>query len=324
MLGSGCWVLVLGSWFAVLGLDIQTRNRPVEPRTGLHFLARSIEQRAESQVAASVAPGAEFDVASIKPTPGDRHLPETSLQASMHETIWRRERPSPGGRLRMAAVSLRLLIQTAYDVKMLQIVEGPAWVRSARYDVEAIASGVTKNDELRPMLRALLADRFKLGLRREMRTLPIFELATAKGGLRVAAMKEGECMTLGPGSPPPRLSLPPAPMPNICGWIRRVFLAPPPASVERIEGAGVSMPDLMALLSPDVDRIIVDRTGFNEKFSFQLDFASSALSADLPVDTRSAPSIFDAVKEQLGLELKPARGPVEVLVITHVERPSEN
>ena len=107
-------------------------------------------------------------------------------------------------------------------------------------------------------------------------------------------------------------------------FFERVFLTPPPASVERIEGAGVSMPDLMALLSPDVDRIIVDRTGFNEKFSFQLDFASSALSADVNLDTRPAPSMFEALKEQLGMELRSARGPVEVLVIAHVERPSEN
>jgi uncharacterized protein (TIGR03435 family) len=125
-------------------------------------------------------------------------------------------------------------------------------------------------------------------------------------------------------------------MPNICGWFRRVILSPAPALVERIEAAGVSMLDLIGMLSGDVDRIIVDRTSFKDKFSFHLDFASSlspskfsraALGRDPgdPVDVQSSePSIFGAVKEQLGLELKSSKGPVDVLVISHVERPSEN
>ena len=70
--------------------------------------------------------------------------------------------------------------------------------------------------------------------------------------------------------------------------------------------------------------MILDRTGFKDRFTFQLDFASSALSADVSTDTRAAASIFEALKEQLGMELRRANTPVDVLVITSVERPSEN
>ena len=286
-------------------------------------------QARASQVARSLATDAEFDVASIKLSHSERPI------LSVEELLWRKERVR-GGRVRMPAVPLRVLIQRAYDVKSFQIQGGPPWMSSARYDVEAIASGVATNDEIRPMLRTLLADRFKLMLRREKRTLPVFELVAAKGGLKIASMKDGGCVTLGPDSPPPPLSPPPAPMPNICGWLRRVILSPAPALVERIEAAGVSMLDLIGALSGDVDRNIVDRTGFKDKFSFRLDFASGLSPSNFPGAPSgrdpegrlgiqsSEPSMFGAVKEQLGLELKSSKGPVDVLVVSHVERPSEN
>jgi uncharacterized protein (TIGR03435 family) len=277
-----------------------------------------------AQPLGSTPPEAEFDVASIRPIPSDRPVGPVSLQPLIYETMWRHERPLPGGRLRMPGMSLRLLIQVAHDVKTSQVIGGPDWVDSTRYDIEAIASGVTTHDQMRPMLRTLLSDRFKLILKRDTRTLPVFELLPTKSGLKIAPMKEGACITLTPDSLPPKISMPPAAMPNVCGWVRRVFLTRPPASVERIEGVGIPMADLVSFLSPDVDRLIIDRTGFKERFTFQLDFASSALSADLSTDSRAAASLFEALKEQLGLELRRSNVPVDVHVITSVERPSEN
>jgi len=287
------------------------------------FIADAIPLGRPTQDAPSPATNATFEVASVKRTPPDRPIPPPEIQ----ELLIALER-TQRGRIRMPGVSLRLLIQRGYNVKRLQIVDGPAWVGSERYDVEALAREGASFDEKRSMLRAMLEERFKLSLRREMRTLPIFELVPSRRGLKIAAMKEADCVTLGPGSPPPRIALPPAPMPNICGWIRRVILNNPESGiVERIEAAGVGMPELIGALSADVDRVIVDRTGFNDRFSFRLDFASSLSASSNTAgvsDLGTALSLFGALEEQLGLQLRRARGSVEVLAISHVERPSEN
>ena len=104
---------------------------------------------------------------------------------------------------------------------------------------------------------------------------------------------------------------------------------------DRIKAVGISMPRLIEMLSDEVGRTVINKTGFKEVFDFQLEFApdetiSGGLGRDrgdpgpAPSLNPSGPSIFTAVQEQLGLRLESARGPVEVLVIDSVERPSEN
>ncbi len=111
----------------------------------------------------------------------------------------------------------------------------------------------------------------------------------------------------------------------------------PPARKDRIEAVGISMPKLIQVISDDLRGIVIDKTGFTEKFDFHLEFVPSqflgnGLGQPAPADPgMSAPSanlsgvsIFTAVQEQLGLRLTSAKRPVEVLVIDRVERPSEN
>ena len=131
--------------------------------------------RRQSQRAASVLADAEFDVVSIKPVPPDRRLTPDSIA----EMLWAQE-PPRGGQLRMQGVSLRTLIQRAYNVKSFQVFEGPGWVSSARYDVEARASSDATFEQMRPMLRTLLADRFKLAVHVERREQPAFDLVLAR------------------------------------------------------------------------------------------------------------------------------------------------
>jgi uncharacterized protein (TIGR03435 family) len=123
-------------------------------------------------------------------------------------------------------------------------------------------------------------------------------------------------------------------MPNVCGAFRHLIGNPGPARVDRIEAAGVSMPLLINWLSSEVRRIVIDRTGFTQKFSCRLEFAPSEVVYNAPGATSahdpgnaidvysSAPSLSYALKEELGLELKPSKGPVDVLVIDHVEQPT--
>ena len=94
----------------------------------------------------------------------------------------------------IGAAPLTVLIQIAYNVNDLQVDGGPSWVRSDHYEVDARAEGAATLEQMRPMLQSLLADRFKLTLRRKARQLPVYDLVAATDGLKVAAMKEGRCV----------------------------------------------------------------------------------------------------------------------------------
>ncbi|HEV8413505.1 MAG TPA: M56 family metallopeptidase [Bryobacteraceae bacterium] len=220
---------------------------------------------------------------------------------------------SRGGRFNMERVPLTFLIELAYNVKDAQLLGGPSWATSDRYEVSAKAEDNATFEQMRPMLRSLLADRFKLELHRETKEAPAYELAAARGGLKIIASKES-CTTVDPNSPPP----PPNPKsPPPCGSVRRALLR----SGERIEAFGISMPKLIEMLSDTVGRTILDKTGFTEMFDVHLEFATDeAISNGLS----AGPSIFAALQEQLGLRLESAKRPGEFLVIDHAERPSEN
>lgn len=218
------------------------------------------------------------------------------------------------GRFRMvgdlAAMPVSVLIQIAYNVNGLQLDGGPSWVRSDRYEVDARAEGSATFEQMRPMLQSLLADRFKLTLRRETRQLPVYELLPDRAGLKMMPMKEGGCL-------PADQAIPFGPL-NTCGGIRRQ------RAPERhvLEAIGIPMTKLAELLSDDAVRVVIDKTGLTNLYSFRLEFAPVALQV-APADS-SVPSLFGALQEQLGLRLEAARAPVEVLVIESVERPTPN
>src|ERR1019366_6526040 len=96
----------------------------------------------------------------------------------------------------------------------------------------------------------------------------------------------------------------------------------------RIQGGTVAMPELVRRLSMLLDRSVVDKTGFNGQFSVQLDFVPDDTTPTMPPpppdSAISGLSIPQALREQLGLQLEPAKGPVEVIVVDHAERPSAN
>lgn len=232
------------------------------------------------------------------------------------------------GRLRFGG-SLRLLIQAAYGVTGFQVEGGPPWVLSDHYAIEARAESDATPEEIRSMLQSLLADRFHLSLRREVRQLPVYELTVAHGGLGIAAMKDGECTP----SKEVRWDLIDLEAPlYIChgGGRRRVLSQNPETRprpqwprVERLEFGQVSMPALIDLISGDLDRIVVDKTGVTEPFNLLLDFAP-ALRPETRLPPYSGPTIFAALEEQLGLSLVAVEAPVEVLLIDRAERPSAN
>ena len=257
-------------------------------------------------------PRPTFEVASIKPSaPGGRDVGI---------------RYFPGTRMEAQNDTLHFLIQVAYRVRDFQVTGGPAWMNTERYDITAKGEDGAKQSQLPLMLHALLADRFKLSFHREIKEMPVYFLLAAKGGMKLVEPKEGSCVTPGPNGPQPT---PGQPRPNFCGTMR--------ISPKGFDGLKIGMQQLTMFFSDLLGRSVIDKTDFKGTFDAHLEFArDDALAAGIlgngvpggPAGAQqadsSAPSIFTAVQEQLGLKLESTKGPVELLVIDHLERPSEN
>lgn len=235
----------------------------------------------------------EFDVASVKP----------SNPNSANGTV---VRLTPGGRLHVVNATLKDLIETAYDVRSFQIEGGPKWAHATKYDVDATAGTRPQSAAVPPQgwtnvrfeVQALLKDRFQLQLHRETRTAPIYSLAIAKGGIKSSVLSATQ-------SPQKGIN----------------------AGQGTMLGEAASMTQLAYKLSRLLQRPVVNNTGLEGNYDFKLewtpDLGPSATDGQ-PVDISVGPSIFTALQEQLGLRLKATKGPVDVLVIDHVDKPSEN
>lgn len=238
----------------------------------------------------------QFDVASIKPN----HSGNPIMQFQ----------PGPEGNFTASNCSLRLLIRYAYDMQPFQLVGGPGWVTSDRYDIAAKAAGNPPLPGLQAMLQRLLEDRFQLKYHSETREADGYALVVSKPG----KLRESE-----PGDCPPPSSGPHPP----CGGLRN--------SPGNTFGYKLTSADLAGSLAFFLRRFVVDRTGLTGKYDVELEWMpdpdpSSALPPDVdrPSVATDRPSIFTALQEQLGLKLEATKGPLRVLVIDHIERPTEN
>jgi uncharacterized protein (TIGR03435 family) len=237
-----------------------------------------------------------FEVASIKPNhSGDPN---------------RLIRPSAGG-VSVSNMYLQDLMVFAYQVRDFQISGGPGWLTVDQFDIEAKAQGNASLDQTRLMMQSLLADRFKLAVHREIKELPIFELTLAKGGFKVQPMKDGSCIPRDPKNPT-RGVAPGKTRMDYCGYGG--------LGQGTLELASATMSELATFLSAATRRTVVDKTGIAGQYRLRLTFVPDETA---PAAT-DGPSIFTALPEQLGLKLDSAKGPVEVLVIDHAEKPSEN
>ena len=226
----------------------------------------------------------------------------------------------PGGRFIGENVPLDFILQQVYGVRDFQIIVEPKWRaivvdgHAPRYQIQALApNGSATPEQLKEMVKTLLAERFALRLHMEVREVPIYALILAKGGIKRAHAVDG----FGGGI----ASMLP-------GWIR---------------GKGVTAESLAQALSRYVDRPVIDMTNVDRLFDFDLTWTpeAGATAGDLdpggcPSSFRemaarfgwklnaSCPSIFAAVEDQLGLTLDSRRAKVEVLVIDSVQPPTEN
>jgi uncharacterized protein (TIGR03435 family) len=228
-----------------------------------------------------------FEVATIKPT-------GPSSDGHTHINY------PPGDRFSTSNITVLTLMQWAYGMPERQILDGPPWLGSTRFDIQAKADSGDKGDRFksltgqqdrdlkRRMVQALLADRFHLKLHQETRTLPAYDLVVAKGGSKLQLSKSnGQSFGVG----------------------RTHF-----------NGEGLIMTTIAEQLSLITGRVIVDKTNLPGRYDLKLEWSAD----DAPATENSAPSLVTAIQEQLGLKLEPAKEPLPVLVIDHVEAPSEN
>ena len=251
-----------------------------------------------------------------------------------------------GGRLTVANFPLRLLIRVAYDLQEFQVVGGPSDLLSRKFDIAAKAedgNGRTLK-EMSVLLRTLLADRFALKVRTEAREAPIYALVIARkdgglgpamkvsasecGGLEEQTQKRLEALAKdGPAAMLKALTAGPMP----CAIM--------PAGVPGAGGAGFGMrgngqpmESLVRLITPALDRLVVDQTGLTGLYDWELHFDPEVFRrlagqaglnlAPVPQVPSDSPSLMTAIQEQLGLKLEARRGPVDHLVIEHVEAPT--
>jgi uncharacterized protein (TIGR03435 family) len=230
-----------------------------------------------------------FDVASIR----------LSDPGAVNGTI----KPLAEGRGYLAHnISVRLMIALMYQVPARQVKGGPEWLDGDRYDVEARTESAHNRDDLHVMFQNLLADRFNLKLRKESKEGPVYALSV-DGTAPKMTVNDGE----------ENFDIPINPGNN--GFV----------------GKRVSMQYLswwLGLQLQNDERPVVDETGLDKNYDFTLTFMPvlppDRSRDDLPAELRDRPSIFDALKAQLGLKLQAQKGPVTYYVVDHVERPSAN
>ena len=230
---------------------------------------------------------------------------------------------------RFSAVNatLHMLVRYAFNIPDYRLSGGPNWMDGDRFDVEGAAGRSADFDEIRAMARTTLEDRFMLRSHVEKRDQPIFVLTVArrdgKLGDQIAPAGE-ECK---PVTPPPGAPPPPPPPPG--GFPAGGPRCPSMLGLGAISGRKLPMSLLVSTLSNYLNRHIVDTTNLTGTFDLDLRWAPDQLrlgppGAPVPVMPfdPNGPSLSTALQEQLGLKFESARGPVDVLVIDSVEKPS--
>jgi uncharacterized protein (TIGR03435 family) len=253
-----------------------------------------------------------FDVVSVRPS----QQGEGFKGGSTTVAAYRRER-----------IPLSEVLSYAFGMAYEQeLVNAPSWVTSEPFDIQArlnddqiAALGKLSRDDreeqMRLMMQSMLAERFHLTYHFETRQLPLYQLEVAKGGLKCPADPDAPQAIPDLSRPRFRWSAAPSPPPPPRGEA-----APAPQPLMHMRTRGWPWWLLVTMIShqPELEgRPVVDRTGIDGAYDCQLTWSHGG--GDEPGDY-----LFTALQKQLGLKLQPAKGPVEVLVIDRVEKPTEN
>ena len=257
---------------------------------------------ASSNVPVEVPTNLEYEVASFKVN-----------KEGSGSSSW----SNGGDALTARNVSLLNMVINAYGVKNFQISGAPSWLDSERYDVDAKMDEATadtlkklplkeRGDAVRLMMQKLFEQRLNLAVRHDTKELPVYFLVVGKNGAKLKEMKPdekgGSTHTSSHGG------------------------------IFTMNAQGVQLGNLVGMLSNNLGRIVIDKTGLTGRYDFDLNWTSdervvltpSGGDTSLTVSDASGPSLVTAIQEQLGLKLETGKGPVEIIVIERVDRPSDN
>ena len=279
-----------------------------------------------------------FEVASVKPSNPNTSGPMGSFPIVL---------PMPNGRLTATNVPLRLLVRMAYGVQDFQIEGGPSWQMSQRFDITAKAEdgAAATIPAMLPLLKTLLAERFKLKVHTETREMPVSALVVAREDGKLGpkltpttsdcSNTEAENQKLAEaalkGGPGTLAGMVPKP-----GETRKCAMMPmmgPGGFGMRADGQPLSV--IVQLLTQAVGRVVTDKTGLTGRYDWEITFdpqilmqIASQVGVNLPAGANlpqsDSPSLLTALREDLGLKLNSERGPVEMLVIDSAEIPEAN
>jgi uncharacterized protein (TIGR03435 family) len=240
-------------------------------------MASAVLTTALCQAQSPAADQPKFEVAAIK------HSEADDSSSSSHFR---------NGRISIDNMSLKQIVMSAYNVQAFQL-NGPSWIETERYNIDAKAETKVEDKQLREMMQSMLADRFKLALHHEEKQWPGYAMVVAKSGLKIKPT-EGEGSGMNTNNT--KLTAKHANMKRLADWASRVLGQP-----------------------------VNDETGINDSFDFTLEFARERRrDADADSGASTLPSIFTAFTEQLGLKLESRKIPIDILIIDHIEKPTEN
>jgi uncharacterized protein (TIGR03435 family) len=268
-------------------------------------LAAPLSWAQESQPALS--PALFFEVASVK----------VNKSRTRTQMRW-----LPGGRFIMG-LPIEVILTSGYGVPMYRIVGAPEWVSSAFFDIDARAERQPTIDERRAYYRGLLEERFRLKAHFEQREMDVYALVLANTdgrlgpGLRRSTVDcdivIAENRRRAEAGEPPQ---PPAPGARpVCGAV---------GGGSSLTGGAVELTGLIGMLSAGLERPVIDRTGLTGRFDIDFLAAPIRVGSNPPASIADRPSVFTALQEQLGLKIEKAEALIPVLVIDHIEMPTDN
>jgi len=244
------------------------------------------------------------------------------------------ERGSSGqtgsGHVTMRNMAIRGLLVQSLALQDSQLIGGPDWLATDRFDIVAKAEGTPPDADLKPMLQNLLIERFALKMHIETRTLPIYALVLARADGKLGPdLQVAQCESdttgqgCGPGAGPGAARGASGGTSSGGGGVgvMSVGAGRSPGAGSTMASTGITMQNLARMLSGTVGRTIVDRTGLAGRFDMKLRYSRQGASTLDGDPSQNAPELFTAIQEQLGLKLEATRGPVEVLVIDSAQHP---
>jgi uncharacterized protein (TIGR03435 family) len=306
---------------------------PALATMALALAVTSVSLRAQAPPAP--APAQNFEVASVKPSNPNPTGPLGATPMVLPAL----------GRLTAQNVTLRMLVMTAYNRQPFEIVGGPAWWNQNKYDITAKAEdGAAKLDDMRLMLRGLLADRFKLKAHAETREVPIYSLVLARGDGKLGPKMKASTDTC-PDFKEQQQKMLEAIAKGGVGALQSMLGKPgenKPCTMTQIpptpdnpalgfKATGQSLELLVMLLTQLSGRPVVNKTGLTGAYDFELSISLQTLAAiyqelgvtlPLPPNMPEGPALMTTVQEDLGLKLDSQRGPSEVLVVDGAEMPT--